>query len=390
VTSGEPPPVVPDPEGYDRLRRDVVVVPVERDVVVVEGPDAASYLQGQCSQDIEALVDGASADALLLSPQGKLQALVRVTRLASDRFVVDVDGGFGDTVVARLLAFRLRVKVTVELLAWRVVALRGPAAVVPATLSPGVALAVSWRWADVSGVDLLGPAPTAPAGVPAVSPAVWSAVRIEAGVPQMGRELDERTIPAEAGLVARAVSFTKGCYTGQELVARLDARGTRVARRLCAIALRPPTGRPALGHTGVEPDSAGAAVSAADPATWPGSRVAGGAPTPGWQLLDAAGAALGTLTTVGWSPRLGGWAALAMVHRRAEDGAVVAAAPADGDLGGGGGGGAADGEGAGPVTGDLGGQDDGADADGGRLARWMAEVRALPVDPAPGAATADR
>ena len=66
-------------------------------------------------------------------------------------------------------------------------------------------------------------------------PEAWEACRIESGIPVMGAELDERTIAAEAGLVERSVSFTKGCYTGQELVARLDARGSKVARRLCAV-----------------------------------------------------------------------------------------------------------------------------------------------------------
>ena len=60
-------------------------------------------------------------------------------------------------------------------------------------------------------------------------------MRIEAGVPMGGREVTESTIAAEVGLVERTVSFTKGCFTGQELVARLDARGSKVARRLCGV-----------------------------------------------------------------------------------------------------------------------------------------------------------
>jgi folate-binding protein YgfZ len=65
----------------------------------------------------------------------------------------------------------------------------------------------------------------------------WEAARIEAGVPVNGREVTPDTIAAELGLVDRTVSFTKGCYTGQELVARLDARGSRVARVLRGIVL---------------------------------------------------------------------------------------------------------------------------------------------------------
>ena len=76
--------------------------------------------------------------------------------------------------------------------------------------------------------------------VPPGDPAAFEAARIEAGVPAMGREITDKTIPQEAGaLVEHAVSFTKGCYTGQELVARLDARGNNVARRLRGVVLPP-------------------------------------------------------------------------------------------------------------------------------------------------------
>jgi folate-binding protein YgfZ len=84
----------------------------------------------------------------------------------------------------------------------------------------------------VPGFDLLGPDVHLPEGAVAVSADAYEALRIEAGVPRMGTELDESTIPAATGLVERSVSFTKGCYTGQELVARIDARGGNVPRRL--------------------------------------------------------------------------------------------------------------------------------------------------------------
>ena len=73
-----------------------------------------------------------------------------------------------------------------------------------------------------------------------VSPDAYEAVRIEAGVPAMGAELTERTIPAETGIVDRTVSFTKGCYTGQELVARIDSRGGHVPRHLRGVVLSAP------------------------------------------------------------------------------------------------------------------------------------------------------
>ena len=199
----------------------------------VSGDDARYFLQGQLSQDIDALGVGESADSLLLTPQGKLDALVHVSRTGEDELVLDVDAGWGEAVAARLARFKLRVKVVIEPLAWRCVALRGPGAAAAVVEGrPDVSLSPAFSWNGVAGFDLLGEAPEIPDGVRVCSGAAWESVRVEAGIPRMGAELDERTIAAEADLLDRAVSFTKGCYTGQELVARLDARGNRVARRL--------------------------------------------------------------------------------------------------------------------------------------------------------------
>jgi folate-binding protein YgfZ len=98
----------------------------------------------------------------------------------------------------------------------------------------------------VAGFDLLGPDPQVPADALVVGPEAYEALRIEAGVPRMGAELDSSTIPATAGVVERTVSFTKGCYTGQELVARIDSRGGNVPRRLRGVvvgaSVLPPVG----------------------------------------------------------------------------------------------------------------------------------------------------
>lgn len=237
----------PGPEGaiargYDALRNGIGAYRLPRDVVAVRGPDAAGYLQGQVSQDLDPLTVGGSAPALLLQPDGKLAALVRVTRVAADGYVLDTEAGFGQVVADRLLRFRLRTKVDVEPLRWPCVALRG-AAVPPAVESgrDGGPWELTVEWNGARGVDRIGPSADAglPAGACWVPDAAWEALRVEAGIPVMGRELDDRTIAAEAGLVERAVSFTKGCYTGQELVARLDARGSRVARRLVGLVADP-------------------------------------------------------------------------------------------------------------------------------------------------------
>ena len=219
-----------------------------RDVFSVKGDDATAYLQGQLSQDIAALAVGASADSLLLQPDGKLTALLRVTRVDANGYVLDTDAGFGDTMVARLKKFLLRSKVQIERLEWRCLALRGAgvgtaAAGLRAALGEAGVLDLPFEWNGWGGVDLLGPKdvvldPTAgplPEGIIPCERDATEACRIASGIPAMGSELTDKTIAAEAGLVDRSVSFTKGCYTGQELIARLDSRGNNVPRRLVGV-----------------------------------------------------------------------------------------------------------------------------------------------------------
>jgi tRNA-modifying protein YgfZ len=219
---------------YLAIREDVGAVDVPRDFVRVSGPDSLSFLQGQLSQDVD-LPPGGSAWALLLQPQGKMVALLRVTRPGDEEFVLDTDGGWAGAVVERLNMFKLRVKADLEPLPWRCVALRGPRAHEAAATGAATRLAADWP--GLPGVDLVGDDPQAPEGIRRCSLDAYQAVRIEAGVPAMGAEIDERTIPAEVGVVERAVSFTKGCYTGQELVARIDSRGGNVPRRLRGVVM---------------------------------------------------------------------------------------------------------------------------------------------------------
>lgn len=208
---------------------------VPRDFVLVAGPDAVSYVQGQASQDVEGLAVGDSAYTFLLQPQGKVDVWGRISRVADDQLLFDVDAGYGAAAVARLERFKLRVKATVAPVGWRCVALRGrgwdrsqlPPAVVVAPVD----------WPPMVGLDLLGPDVTLPEGAVPLDPVELERLRIEAGIPAMGSELDERTIPAEAGVVDRSVSFTKGCYTGQELTARIDSRGGNVPRHLRGLVL---------------------------------------------------------------------------------------------------------------------------------------------------------
>jgi folate-binding protein YgfZ len=210
---------------YWALRKDAGAVWLPRDFLDAWGPDATTFLQGQLSQDVEKMAPGDSALSFLLQPQGKVDALLRVTKEADDRFVLDTDGGWGDRVRERLERFKLRVKCEIAPLPWRCLAVRGPRA-------HELAVGTNADWPGLPGVDRVGESIDALPDVRVCDLQAYEAVRVEAGWPVMGREIDEKTIPAETGLVDRAVSFTKGCFTGQELVARIDSRGGNVPRHL--------------------------------------------------------------------------------------------------------------------------------------------------------------
>ena len=204
-----------------------------RDAVLVTGTDAASYLQGQISQDVEAVAPGTSAWSLVLAPQGKVDAWFRLTRRDNGSFVLDVDPGFGELrSTARLERFRLRVDVSFEsLIGWRMLSVRGDAAEDPRLDAVDAEVRATVDWPGFSGIDMLGPDAAPPPGLTLAGADDWEVARIRAGWPAMGRELTERTIPAEVGgLLESSVSLTKGCYTGQELVARIDSRGGNVPR----------------------------------------------------------------------------------------------------------------------------------------------------------------
>ena len=198
---------------------------IERDIVRASGPETAAFLQGQLSQDVESLAYGASTWSLLLQPSGKVDAWLRVTRDAKDKFTLDVDGGWGDAVVQRLARFKLRTKCDLDPIdGWRCLAVRDLDADREDLSERPIV------WPATKGYDVLGPAVESPDAT--ASWDVYERRRIEAGVPALGHELTDATIPVEAGqwLVDASVSFTKGCFTGQELVARIDSRGGNAPR----------------------------------------------------------------------------------------------------------------------------------------------------------------
>jgi tRNA-modifying protein YgfZ len=244
-----------------------VVDTSERGAVLVAGPDAWSYLQSLVSADLDTVDDGDGVHSLLLTPQGKLDVDFRLLRVGDEAWL-DCDPGFGEQLAASLNRFRIRVKceVTDRTGSWGSLSVRGPNAVdaaaalgveLPAaphahiTFAEAVVVRVPWPGAD--GFDVVGPPSTvasaadrlSAAGLAACSSDAYEALRIEVGVPRQGYDLDEKTIPQEAFLERDAVSFTKGCFLGQELVCRIDTRGrvNRYLRRLTAIANgRPPRG----------------------------------------------------------------------------------------------------------------------------------------------------
>lgn len=208
---------------------------VDRDVVRVHGPDTITFLQGQLSQDVAVMVDGESRWSLLLAPTGKVVAWLRVTRVAGDEMVLDTDAGWGNAAVTRLQRFKLRTKCELEAVeTWRCVAVRGT------TIDHPDARPIVWP--GVEGIDLVSRNAEWPDGI-APSDDAYERLRIESGVPAMGHELTESTIPVEAGqwLIDASVSFTKGCYTGQELVARIDSRGGNAPRPVRRLRLSMPT-----------------------------------------------------------------------------------------------------------------------------------------------------
>jgi folate-binding protein YgfZ len=219
------------------IARGMVWCEVPRDAALVAGPDAETYLQGQLSQDVAALPVGASAWTFLLQPTGKVDVFGRVTRRAADAFLLDVEGGFGSALVERLQRFLLRTKATIEPVAWRAIAVRRPAATLVTTTA---ALVLKADWHDEPGFDLLGETVEAPLLATRIERPAYERLRVEAGWPAMGAELTAETIPAEAGVVPVAASFTKGCYTGQELVARIDSRGGHVPHLLRHVRLQRP------------------------------------------------------------------------------------------------------------------------------------------------------
>ncbi len=246
------------PDELDLLRHgDALVDRSDRGAVLVTGPDALSFLQALVSFDVDALADGDGAHCLLLTPQGKLDVDFRFLRVGDDAWL-DTDPGLGEQLAASLNRFKIRVKADVvdRTDAFAVASVIGEHA---DRAFAGVEIPTA-RHAHVAagdvagdvqlvrtafGVDVVGPHDAVAAVVARLEGAGWrrvgraagEAFRIEAGVAVQPLDVDDATIPQEAFLERDAVSFTKGCFLGQELVCRIDSRGhvNRFLRRFTAI-----------------------------------------------------------------------------------------------------------------------------------------------------------
>ena len=230
-------------------------------MLVVAGTEAAEYLQGQLTNDVEALAPGQGCYAALLDRKGHMQGDMRVLRTA-DGFVIDTEEVAREAVVRHLSMYKIGRDVEVADLTGEraVVSVIGPAASEIALGGPlgpehahrdaevgGVACTAA---ATDVGVDLIVDAADAEAigaalagaGAEPVSEEAAEIVRVESGRPRFGREMTTATIPEEAGINERAISFTKGCYIGQETVARLHYRG-KPNRRLRGLRLAAPAAR---------------------------------------------------------------------------------------------------------------------------------------------------
>jgi len=273
--------------------------------IAVTGSEAGEFLQGQLTNDIEALEPGDGCYATLLDRKGRVRADMRVLRLdgGDGSYLIDTEPEAADTVLSHLSMYKIGRDAEVAAVedAGPLLSLLGPQAeaIVGSPLGPEhshrevtIAGAACRAISTDLGADLLVPAESAEGveetllagGAERIGAEAAEIARVESGRPRLGREIEpERTMPQEAGINERAVSFTKGCYIGQETVARLHYKG-KPNRHLRLL-------------TSTEPLTAGASVT-----------------------LD--GRELGTVGTAVLSPARGPLA-LAVLRREAEPGTEV-------------------------------------------------------------------
>jgi folate-binding protein YgfZ len=330
-------------EGYDAVRKTSGVRDRSDDGRLrVTGPDRAAWLQGLLTNDIAALQPGGGCYAAYLTPQGRMISDVRVLE-RGDFMLLDVPAAQKAFVLERLTTFIIMEDVTVDDVTESLarVAVHGPGAAAllegvlkvddgtpiaslaehestvaqfeghpdshPVVIAGSRELSAAGPETAATGFDVYCPAPVkeellralTAAGAEPIADGAWHALRVEAGRPLFGVDMTTETIPLEAGIEDRAISFTKGCYVGQEIIIRVMHRGGgRVARKL--VGLRP-----------TESSSPAESIAADTP-------------------LFAGEKSIGRITSAAWSPRFSQWIAMGYVQRdSAEPGTHVTIGQAD-------------------------------------------------------------
>jgi folate-binding protein YgfZ len=299
---------------YEAARSDVVVIErLDRSFVRVHGRDPVQMVQGLISNDIANAPAERAVYATVLTPKGKMVADVRVMRHGAD-LLLETDAAAAEPLMGHLRKFvpPLFAKFEDANAAWGEIGVYGPRAgdvvekvfavdardhaaeddLLTATFDDVPVMVVATSYAGVPGFDIMMPADLlarvwpaiVAAGARPAGHATLDVLRIEAGSPRWGAELTENTIPLEAGLRDRAISQTKGCYTGQEVIVRILHRGhvNWILRRVM------------LG------DAAAPAAEA--------------------ELTNEVGKKVGRITSAAWSPKYGQTIGLGYVRREVEPG----------------------------------------------------------------------
>jgi folate-binding protein YgfZ len=258
-----------DPADESAVRSGAAIGAISaRAQLAVAGPDRAAYLQGLLTNDIQALTEGSGCYTAWLSPQGRMLADIHVLQSAG-MMLLDVPAEQADAILARLDQFLFSEDVRIESLAEAMtgVWLHGPRAPhVIGQVVRGVTGLDEWgnyrhatgtfegdpvSVARIDQLDVPGycvflarateqkfVAALVSAGARIVAPEALNAARVAAGYPVFGVDMTTDTIPLEAGIEERAISFTKGCFVGQEVVIRVMHRGGgRVAKKLVGLRL---------------------------------------------------------------------------------------------------------------------------------------------------------
>ena len=207
---------------------------IARDEITVTGLDARKFLHSQLAHDISGLAIGESIYSLLLEPTGKITSLVRVRCIADENFILDTEQGFGQIIATRLSRFKIRIKCEITTGSQIYFAFRELSAEQHSKIASQHRAMKAWRGARLE-VDAIGFDPQIDGEIRLGTFAEYEHERVLAAWPQMDVDMTSDSIPSETGLTDVAVSFTKGCYPGQELVERMDSRGTAAPQSLRVI-----------------------------------------------------------------------------------------------------------------------------------------------------------